>query len=272
MPARKTVTRLTNSPLVLVLSQVRFAAILDLADRIPAFQRDLKALGFPRFEEVHIPRLKSLDNSGPQIELTKQWHFLSANRAEGFVLSQDFITYLTGSYHTFEHFLARFLTVVRRSDEWGTLELVDRVGLRYVDLIQPKPGEGIEDYVLPSLLGVPLSVTAPLGAKRTSLASETTFDTPDGTLVVRLRQLAQGAVTPPDLQPELLRLQKSVGRDESAYALDTDFFAADLEKAADIHLLEDTLWRLHAGAHLAFEGSVSPHALQAWGPVEEITL
>jgi uncharacterized protein (TIGR04255 family) len=272
VPARARVKRLSNAPLILSLCQVRFATILDLSEHIPALQREFKALGYLRFEETQLPAIRIVPQGAPQIQLLKRWQFLTSDRDAAIVLTTDFVSVITSTYHTFERLLAHIITAVGHLKTTAGIELVDRVGLRYVDLIRPRDDEAISDYVHESLLGLPLTALRDIGAARTSVSSETQFSTQvGGTLVVRLRQLEAGAVVPPDLDASLLKPRVSLQQGESAFALDCDHYCADLNKSVDLADLEGMLWSLHSGVHAAFSAAVTPHALEVWGPVEEVS-
>jgi uncharacterized protein (TIGR04255 family) len=271
LPSRASVRRLKNAPLLVALCQVRFAQILDLAERMPALQREFKTLGFPRFAENQFPNVIVVQDGPPQVQLAKQWHFQTADRDATIVLTTGFVTFLTSSYHTFERLLQTALAAVTHLKTIGGIDLIDRVGLRYVDLIRPRQGESIGQYVQSVMLGLPAESLVNASAERLSINTDTRFRTPAGTLAVRLRQLQPGSILPPDLDALLLKWPVVIRPDESAFALDCDHYRDELNIAPDIGMLEKLLWDLHGGCAAAFEAAVMPHALSVWGPTEEIT-
>ena len=271
MPSRASVRRLKNAPLLVVLCQVRFAEVLDLHERMPALQREFTALGFPRFAEKQFPNVIVVQDGPPQVQLAKQWHFQTGDRTSTIVLTTGFLTFLTSSYHTFERLLETVLASVIQLKSIGRIELIDRIGLRYVDLIRPKSGESIGQYVHPVMLGLPAENLINASADRVSVVTDSRFRTPAGTLVVRLRQLQLGSILPPDLDPSLLKWPVAILPDESAFALDCDHYRDELNTPPDTAEVERLLWALHAGCTSAFAAAVTPHAMHVWGPTEEIT-
>ena len=270
MQRRTSVRKLQNAPLVQALVQIRFAAVLDMADRVPALQREFKSLGFPRYQETQFPQIVIVQEGVPQVQFAKQWQFLAADRQSAIVLATDFVTFaINSSYATFERFLDPLLAVLKHLSTVGAVELMDRLGLRYVDLIRPRKEESVSDYVQPHLLGLSESSLAPHSAKRTSVSSETQFATKSGTLVIRFRQLPPGAILPPDLNASLLANDVVVESGRPAFALDCDHFREGLNGSLDVEKVEKMLWELHDAVGDAFHAAITPHALKAWGPEVE---
>ena len=56
MPRKEPALKLERSPLVFVLSQVRFPAVLKIEDHVPDIQEALRKLGFPRYSKEDIQR------------------------------------------------------------------------------------------------------------------------------------------------------------------------------------------------------------------------
>jgi uncharacterized protein (TIGR04255 family) len=272
LPRRITVRKLEHAPLVQTLAQVRFAAVLDMADRVPALQREFKTIGFPRYQETQFPQLVLLKEGQPQVQFAKHWQFLSADRSSALVLSTDFVTLVSSAYSTFEQFLVPLCTAAAHLSTIGSVELMDRVGLRYIDLIRPRAGETIAAYVQPQLLGLSEDSLKAHGAHRTNVGSETQFTTRYGTLVVKLRQLAAGTYLPPDLNSELLTSRVDIAPEESGFALDCDHFREGLGTGFDSSELEKLLWNLHDVVVDAFKAAVTTHALTVWGPEREVAL
>ena len=274
MPRRNSAQVLEHAPLVQALTQVRFAAVLDMPERIPNIQRELKALGFPRFEQGQVPQIVFLQPDGQQkkLQFAPQWLFLSADRTSGFVLTTEFITFITSAYTTFEEFLKPVRAAAEILARLGSVELMDRVGLRYIDLVRPAANESVSDYVTPQLLGIEESKLSKHGARRVNVATEIQFATRFGTLVFRLRQLPPGAWLPPDLDGNLLKGTVTMSPGDTAFALDCDHYRDSLSARFEPAFLEQLLWDLHSVASDAFKAAATPHALKVWGPEKEVAV
>lgn len=139
---------------------------------------------------------------------------------------------------------------------------ITRVGLRYIDVIVPKPDESWRNYLQPSLQGLasPIFVGGePL------LGMEFHGQTTNGRLTIRITQNDQGQLVPPGtlVKPMNFRL-KNLGS-QLLTLIDSDHYVEGQWDFSMEELLE-TVDALHMGINTVFfKNVVSEHALTAWG-------
>ncbi|NOZ79924.1 MAG: TIGR04255 family protein, partial [Acidobacteria bacterium] len=180
--------KLRNSPLVMVLAQVRFAPVLQMAEYVPALQESLRHKGCPRFEAQTIREIVF----GPQVKVkeAERWVFANAKNTEAVVLSKDFVVLETNRYTVFEDFANRLETILEILGTEVELSLAHRLGLRFVDMILPRDGEDLQEYLRPQLHGLK---PQDLGVEELLNQFESRGRTTEGQLVIRLHQNTQGA-------------------------------------------------------------------------------
>lgn len=250
--------KLTRSPLVVVLAQVKISPVLQMKDYIPRIQEVLRRNDFPRFRENVVQEVLF----GPEIKTgTRQrWLFSTEGQTETVVLASDFIVLECSRYTVFEKFAERLewiLEIVRKEVE---VALSDRIGLRYVYLIRPSPNELMFEYLKPGLAGLPAK---DLGAERLLYRLETIAKTPQGQLVLRVLQTDDGTFLPPGIERTDLSFDIQIGAEELVTILDIDHFSIDERDFKPPELVGD-FWKLHDYTDRAFRAAVTPHALSRW--------
>ena len=110
----------------------------------------------------------------------------------------------------------------RRQDRFG---VVQRVGLRYVDVVRAQSGKGYRFYLRPGLHGLPDEVYQP-GRHLVHIESRgnTVVDGDTGTMVVRVVQNDQGLVLPPDLLAAAPKFSRRVEASELVTLIDIDHY------------------------------------------------
>jgi len=251
--------RLTESPLVMVLAQVRFAPVLKMADYVPTLQESLRHRGFPGFGSQTLREIAL----GPQLTVKEatRWLFANAEKTEVVVLTENFVVLETSRYTVFKDFAKRLQIVLEILEEEARLSLVHRLGLRFVDLILPNDGEELQEYLKPQLHGLKAD---DLGVDRLLNHFESRGTTDEGQLVIRLHQNDQGAILPPDLDSTTLVFDAKPGRDSLITLLDIDH-SSETDRAFDVPDILDAMWRIHKYTDRAFLSSVTPEALKRWG-------
>jgi uncharacterized protein (TIGR04255 family) len=260
--------RLLNGPLVYVLAQVVISPILQMKQYIPEIQEELRKGGYPRFQEDQIQDV--IFGPQPQTRMSLRWTFLDAGGHNSVVISNNFIVLETSAYQTFEKFaedLGKVLSVVNK---FAQISLVERIGLRYVNLIRPNQNELLDDYLYSGLLGLPNNRE---GTKRL-ISQYESRDQSDigGEIIVRLLQATGKGFLPPDLEVNHLTfsIRDPHQENELKGILDIDHFLIAQSEFNSKRLVE-SIWQLHKWTKQAFEISVTPSALKAWGK-EDIKL
>jgi uncharacterized protein (TIGR04255 family) len=254
---------LKRSPLVMVLTQVRFSAVMALEKFVPEIQEQLRHKGFPRYLRGQIQEFLVQPDSPPKFSLTDRFEFQEKGGNTGIVLTPTSVAVQTNSYSRFEDFEEVIATAIIVVNRVLNISLVERVGLRYVDLVRVGENEHLRDFLKPGLLGIdPASV----GIKSWLSRYESIGSTDLGKLVVRCSQSEQ--ILPPDLFPTTLNYSIVPKPGEVVTLLDFDHF---VEKSGDFDTrgVVSLVGELHDAVDHAFRGSVTENALARWGNEED---
>lgn len=226
---------------------------------LPDIQEQLRHKGFPRYIRGQVQELLVQPDTPPKFNVTDRFEFQDKDESVGIVLTPTSLAVQTNRYSRFEDFediVATALIVVNRV---LNLTLVERVGLRYVDLVRLSAGETFADYLNPGLLGIDPNV---VGVKTWRSRYESLGVTELGNLVVRCSQSEQ--ILPPDLFPTTLRYSTTLAPGEVVTLLDFDHFVESSDDF-DTRKVVGLVGELHDAVDLAFRGSVTPSALVRWG-------
>jgi len=244
--------------LVLVLVQARFSQRLDLAGRIPAFRQACEKLGYPIFREstVRILNLGFGLSDSTETQPTPRWDFLDKTQRWNVVLSQEFLMIQTTDYPIFEEFLAKWKDLLEAA-RLLEIPVVERLGLRYVDLVQPEAGEKLADYIAPAMAG--LEPIAGSGLERKSHLAVTVFQSAQGLMVVRV--IPATTPLPPDLDNPHLKGLKFIT--PGSVFLDFDHASTD-GLDFDPEIVSSATDALHEAPDTLFRNVVTPMAFDKW--------
>lgn len=199
----------------------------------------------------------------PKFNVTDRFEFQDKDESIGIVLTASSFAVQTNKYSRFEDFEEVISTALVIVNRVLNLTLVERVGLRYVDLVRPAENEILADYLKPGLLGID-----PQRAGVTGWRSryEALGQTMLGKLAVRCSQSEQ--ILPPDLFPTTLRYSTVLRPGEVATLLDFDHFVEG-SSDFDTRRVVELIGQLHDVVDLTFRDSVTPNALARWGNGEK---
>lgn len=258
--------RLRTAPLVHVLAEIRFSLVLGLEKHVPAIQDALRGRGYPRLVEGTIQTVTAVAGSPPQVSIRPRWAFLSADRTTGIVLSDSSVVLHVTRYTTVEPFLESLGQIVDVLAEEAQIELVERIGMRYIDRVLPDADGDVSRLVVPGLVGFPMDALGTLGGLRT----ETAGNTGEGVLVVRSMLLPPGQIVTPDLDPAPVVYADAEKHNTPALGLDFDHytvFEAEVVAFNSQHVVQHAR-SLHGALRRAFDAAVTPYAIERWGPWE----
>jgi len=248
---------LRRNPLVLVLAQARIAPVLQIAEYIPRLQERFRKAGYPRFGTSQVQDVLFTLAGASQASSTQRFHFSDAGNRRGLIITREFITYQVTDYETFDQFAEQFLAALELFWEEVDVSLVERIGLRYVDLIVPERDEKLTDWIEPGLHGLNLPIS------REQSRYELRGATDVGELVVKANRPLRGFI-PEDLQPFDLMVSKEAPLPEAPYlVLDFDHYSTEARTEPPATLI-DAFWNLHDVLDMAFRSAVTPQAIAAW--------
>lgn len=253
--------KLLQSPLVYVLAQVRITPVMKMEEYVPEVQDRLRKEGYPRFIEGQVQEVRFDSATGPRVAAHPRWDFQTKDARTGIILTRSSLVVQTNQYDTYEDFETHLERVIGIVGDAVQLDLVERLGLRYVDLIRPGDGESFTDYLKQGLHGLSAEE---LGVNQSLVRSETIGDTDVGRLVVRCVQVRQAAPLPPDLWPATLNFDHVTMRsDELVTVLDLDHYAEG-SRDFDTSGILTAMGNLHDTLDGAFRAAVTDHAMSRW--------
>lgn len=262
--------KMSHAPVYYVLAQIQFNPVSAMVKYVDEIQDILRRKGYTLFEPQEFTQLQFTMIDGqeapkPALEKTNQWLITKADRSSGFILSKNGLVYHTTQYETHEHFFNSLIDGLKAVHEIVSLEHVNRIGLRYLDAVIPKAGEGVDEYLTDALHGIEF------GAKRIQATNEFVFQTDigpmigKGVLVLRVHRLNQELGFPPDLAPNgLIVSEKFTNTGTISHAvLDTDHYVEGI-MPLDFESIAAQLDSMYRIIRLSFETIVTPHAIKVW--------
>lgn len=253
--------RLSRSPLVYVVLQVRTAAVVSLERYIPEIQESLRRSGFPKFIKGKIHEIKFEADTEPKSNTFDRFEFQSRNGRTGIVLSANAVALHTNDYQHFDEFLVTFEKALQLINPVLSIEFAERVGLRYVDLVRLADGEEFHQYMTGNILGPDASA---FGVARSFSRFEMIGRSEVGTLAFRHWQMSNGNFLPPDLLPSTLSHSTVLKPEEVVSLLDFDHYA-ERQLDFDIDQIKRLLWQLHDNLDRGFREVVTEFARDKWG-------
>lgn len=264
--------RLKSAPLVHVLAQVVFSPILSLERSLPELQERL-APEYPRFRESSVTTIPLTGGAATAVPISvAQWEFADRAQRTGIVLSKNSVVLQTTAYSSREAFFTRLYAILNTIRDFASsAPLVERIGLRYVDLVRPVGDEPYRTYVHMGLLGFPFRDSPHLHARSLGFLTQSVAKTNSGMLAIRSGTLPPGALLPPDLNPGMLQpALQPMPSERPGLAVDFDHFtvfdgttpAMDFDPEAILAHAR----LLHATLREAFDTIITPEALKRWGP------
>lgn len=232
-----------------------------MEDYVPRIQERLRGRGFPRYDQEVV---QAFDLGGPRPAHRSlfRWRFRTRDASSEIILTPEFLVVQTNRYDRFEEFMKVVSTVTEAVQENTGVELVEHLGLRYVDAIIPAEGETLAKYLKPGLLGL---TNEQLGVVDHLHRVEILGQTDAGSRVlVRVLQTNDGTFVPPDLTDNTLEYTQKVLPGEVVTLLDVDHYKTETFDFSP-KVIDERLWVLHDTNDLVFRSAVTTDALAAWG-------
>lgn len=260
--------KMSNAPVYYALAQAQFNPVAAMAKYVDEIQDRLRREGYPLFEPQQLTQLQLVapgQGAEPQVAHTTTWLITRADRTAGFILSASAITFHTTHYETHDEFIPQLLLGLEAVHSVVKLDHASRLGLRYLNAIQPKPTETVDQYLVDGLHGVRFE------AKQRYALNETVFETtpgplaPNGTLVARVHRMTSPLGYPPDMVPNgLVPMPKFAVTEVRPHGIiDIDHFVEG-RLPLNFTNLADQCLSLHAMIKQVFGAMVTDHARSNW--------
>ena len=177
---------LSKAPLERVIAQVRFPVILKIEDQsaVSRFQDAIRHV-YPVLQETQSQTVQIQIGPSTPIALpsvSRLWQFNNASGTWKVTLARDALTIETTSYESRGDLLARWGVAVSALKEAFHPDIVQRIGMRYIDRITGENFKNFESLISPKLLG---SATAELKTHLRYAISEAALVVEEGDLLLR---------------------------------------------------------------------------------------
>ena len=203
-------TALPNAPLAYFIGMARFPKFPLPDQSVSEFHQALRAV-FPHLDDVLMQSKQIQVSSSGDVHVEHReervWQLTDLERKTAFLLGDEFLALHTIDYKGHVKFAEAFsagLEKLVQVEDIG-LEIVNSVGVRYVDLIVPRNGEGIDAYLEPTVMPTRLNGQDQSGPRLTSFFSVGTYASEFGQLRYQVMHTPPFTI-PPDLDTTLLDL------------------------------------------------------------------
>jgi len=260
--------KLTNAPVYYTVAQVQFNPVLDLDGYIPAIQSKMREAHFPDYKKEAFQRLVlpfggagQEQIAAPTVTSQSRYAFGDIEGRSLFLLETNALSFQTTTYDTFETFSKVLLDGLGVLHAALRLDFVERIGLRYLDAVQPlKNGETLREFLVPEVLGHALRGEGQLQQS----VSETVVSTAAGQLVSRVLIRHGHIGLPMDLGGLAPAIEPRFTQRESLHAIvDTDASSGRRE-TFELSKVRERLAALHDDIGKSFNATVTDHARASW--------
>ena len=262
--------QLPNAPLIYVLAQILFTRVPKMED----IWEDLHQRVFDSYPESEVERVEQFAMKTDGLEASKEtrWHLFARDRRKGVILSSNALILHTTSYTTSKDFFADLGFVLGHLAEVLPSGIqVNRLGLRYIDLLLPPRGELDIDRQVVDKLGI-LNFE-PLNCKPMRFDRVDRYKTEiGGELILQHRQTMSKDVLPSDLFPNMLKpaplLEIPKPENVMVGLLDFDHFLKTdmpMEQAR----ITEMFRQLQKTTSAAFSEATTPAAMRLWKEIQQ---
>lgn len=253
--------RLSKAPVIYVLCQIRFAPVLKMSAHVPDIQEQLRAT-YESFAEEQTTSLQLMTaTESPTIKMEPRWRFDRLDRGAGCVLHNSSYIYHTTAYTTFDDFASSAVAAFRTVAGRAGIQHVQRVGLRYIDLIEAEGDLPVDRLTNSQLRAFSTELRGITENVTQYMLSATT---PVGQLVFRATHGHHQLSLPPDLLPLSLKISRTPDQAKPSLFLDTDHFTARIEPPMRVSDLDEILLQLKAPISQVFRSVITEQAVQSW--------
>lgn len=254
--------RLARPPIVYAICQIRFPTVGTIdEDRAGAIHGSLREEYPHRLPQniVELPMVTA--GTTPSPTLRQAWFLYDRRKSGGYVIESTNFAYRTSAYVDFEAFVTETMRGLQRTIEILKPALIDRVGLRFVDLIEGSGEAGLDRLLEPPLLGYRPQIDGfKLQINQQIVAGKSAH----GDILFRYSRAQHTASVPADLvDPTLIGLRAPQPNQESAI-IDIDHFKDNADMDPSPKAIEALVRQLQGSMSTLFKDAVTSYACDLW--------
>lgn len=259
--------KLSKAPVCITLAQIQFEPPQDWSGAVAELREQYLQQGYPEHEAIEETVVDF--QGGPdgikttQRTISRHW-FSNQVRTQGLMLDPSSLTLHTTDYPIFAKYAAAFGEAIEVIARTGSIEHVERIGIRMLDAIQPGEQDTLDDYVIPATRA--FGDALGLDEAPAESSSEVIFRREQRTLIVRTHRNDRGLAIPSDLNLLGSRLhiaQRFLDGGRPTLMLDTDAFTVE-RLPFEIPRIRDELARLKQMLSRCFKAVATPYAMEKW--------
>jgi uncharacterized protein (TIGR04255 family) len=260
-------SKLKRAPVYFTVAQIQFNPIEEMGNYLNTIQPAFRRLGFTDFKPQAFQRIVfpfSTAEGGnavpPSIASQSRYSFGNIDGTESFVLETNSLAFQTTSYDVFETFSEKFLEGLKIIHSAIELSFVERIGIRYLDAVQPTKNETLADYLTSEVLGL----SEKLSGLPAHSESVTVMNDDVGQLLSRVIITSGKIGFPMDIAATAPKINSRFTDGEGRHAiLDTDSSYAQ-RFAFGIEEVTKRLKALKLKITQSFDATVTAHAKKSW--------
>lgn len=261
-----------NAPVMYTVAQVRFNQILAMESYVQAIQQELRGIGFPDFRQDIVNAVSisigQSNSTSPILQPVNRFLFGNLEKTSGFTLETNALSFQLTDYDVFETFLDTFVKVLAIVHKYVNLSFIDRIGVRYLDAVLPKPETNLTDYLVPEVLGMTYKLLQFSDPRKLIHSYTETFSenkASDSKLIARTI-IQNGKL---NLPPEIAQTAYAVNDKFLSYVgchaiIDTDGYIDEIRVAFDLEMVRQKLDKLHEDIAESFKKTATDFALKIW--------
>jgi uncharacterized protein (TIGR04255 family) len=261
-----TLPKLSHAPVISIVGQIRFSPVLSMESYLPKIQEEFRKKGFPKFDKVAQQSITfRLEGSPMPPAAEYSWRFSDRDDSRIVTLGINAVTLQSAVNQTAQEFDSALLEAISTVKENVEPDLILRIGLRYINVIQSSAealnrgdGKPLSAYIQEGLLGIALEEA---GAKSSVWHLYSINQTNYGILIFQGRYPLEKDFLPPDFGPNLKTRPLREGC--PSFVLDLDHFA-ELNEPFALGPIKTTLKNFHSVIDRAFTSAVTQSALEEW--------
>jgi uncharacterized protein (TIGR04255 family) len=254
--------RLRKAPIAYALCQVKFPTLGPIDEaRAEAMHGPLRA-DYPYRIPQDTTEITVAPGAGlPSPIVRRSWLLLDRRKTSGFSLDSTSLVYRTAVYTDFEHFVAETMRGVEGVLASLKPPVIERIGLRFIDLIEGNDASDLHQFIEPQLYGFTPQVE---GFVPQATQQFIRGRTREGLLLLRYSRAKHVSALPADLSDAALIGMRVPAKDRESVIIDIDHFRENADLDPDPSQIQQLIETLQGPMSTLFKDAVTSFAIQQW--------